>query len=140
MDVYEMARLKRERNVERKTRALARKGIVYRPPVGDDLVPLEAAEKSEQQTPVSASAGAVTGEPCEPVPVNASAPIAAWIPGREGEIRITATVGGSRYSFNYLVPGLAGNIRGGVAQLGPTLLTALQTQFGKRIENVNDVS
>lgn len=56
------------------------------------------------------------------------------------DIALTVTVGGVRYPFNFRIPNMLGSIHGFTAvKLQTMLREALQSQFGKRIEDVNDV-
>lgn len=137
MDAFELARAKREKNLERKTRALANKGIDYQPRFdGDVLTDKKDSEKSEVQLGAEASPSVAAG--ATPAPLVPS-PIAPWIAGREGELRISVTFAGARYTFGYLIPGLKGNVQS-PERLQALLLAGLKSQFGTRIENVNDLS
>lgn len=134
MDVFELARLKREKNLERKTRALAKKGINYVPRFdGDALTDIKAAEKSiEQELPSPVRAGE-SGDTA-PAIGSTTPPI-----GREGEVKISVFVRGASHSCVFLIPGIAGMLPQ-PGDLRRLMLAALQTQFGKRIDNVNDLS
>lgn len=145
-NLFELAERKRLKNLERKTRALANKGINYVPRFdGDVLTDAKAAEKSEVPEYVEPIVEPVAPQLPQGESVGvflASAPVAPTAPatGREGEMRISVVMRGASHTCTFSIPGIAGQISHAPDDLRRRLMAALQTQFGKRIENVNDVS
>ena len=114
MDSFEAARLKYEKNAANR----AKYGMVSKTVQGHEQF--------------AALAPAPSPEPAKP-------PEKKKV-GRTDSIMVLVSLGGKEHEFMFNVPGMSGNIHGATHEkVRRMVIDALASQFGKRIEDVNDV-